>query len=323
MNLYAYDQKIPVRCLCGVDEAGRGPLAGPVFASAVILPLDDEIEGINDSKKIAEKKRERIFEEIISKAKAYSIASASVEEIDELNILQATFLAMRRAVQGLQIQPDCVLIDGNLNTDVGVYSQCVIKGDGLSANIAAASILSKVSRDRYMRKLAVQYPQYHLEKHKGYGTQLHRELLLKHGASPVHRKTFLRKIFNIQDTEAQKRGKLGEKVSRYYLRKQGYTILRKNYHSMYGEIDIIAEKEGIVAFVEVKTRSEQDVVKPREAVTKNKQRKIIQTALQFIQEVEDKQPRFDVVEVWITKDEKFTIRHIQNAFTTEGFDAFI
>ena len=196
-SLFEYDSAVrndhPV--ICGIDEAGRGPLAGDVYAAAVIFDNDVFIEGLNDSKKLSEKKRELLYDEIIAKAKAYCVATASVEEIDRLNILQATFLAMKRAYDGLGISADLSLVDGNRLPELDCDARAVVKGDSLSASIAAASILAKVSRDRYMKKLAEEYPQYQFEKHKGYGTKLHTELILEHGASPVHRKTFLKKLF--------------------------------------------------------------------------------------------------------------------------------
>lgn len=195
-ELFEFDSELrktsPV--ICGVDEAGRGPLAGDVYAAAVILADDTLIEYLNDSKKISEKRRELLYDEIIEKAKAYCIATASVEEIDSLNILGATMLAMKRAVVGLGIKPDLALIDGNRLPELDCPAQFVIKGDANSASIAAASVLAKVSRDRYMKRIAEEYPQYCFEKHKGYGTVLHREMLLKYGASDIHRKTFLKKI---------------------------------------------------------------------------------------------------------------------------------
>ncbi len=195
-ELFEFDSELrktsPV--ICGVDEAGRGPLAGDVYAAAVILADDTLIEYLNDSKKISEKRRELLYDEIIEKAKAYCIATASVEEIDSLNILGATMIAMKRAVVGLGIKPDLALIDGNRLPELDCPAQFVIKGDANSASIAAASVLAKVSRDRYMKRIAEEYPQYCFEKHKGYGTVLHREMLLKYGASDIHRKTFLKKI---------------------------------------------------------------------------------------------------------------------------------
>lgn len=182
-----------ISLLCGVDEAGRGPLAGPVFAAAVIFRPDAIPEGLNDSKKLSEKKREKLFDEICEQALAYSIASASVEEIESLNILQATFLAMRRAAQGLSVVPEKILVDGNkIPEGLPAPAQFVISGDAVSATIGAASILAKVSRDRYMLELDKIYPQYAFYKHKGYGTALHYECLREHGISPVHRRSFLK-----------------------------------------------------------------------------------------------------------------------------------
>ncbi len=181
--------------LCGVDEAGRGPLAGPVFAAAVILRPDAVPEGLNDSKKLSEKKREALFDDICRDALAYGIASASVEEIEEYNILQATFLAMRRAVESLSVTPELLLIDGNRTpSGLTVPSRTLIKGDALSASVGAASILAKVSRDRLMLELDRQYPEYAFAKHKGYGTALHYEKLAAYGLSPVHRPSFLKKL---------------------------------------------------------------------------------------------------------------------------------
>ena len=183
-----------VKLLCGVDEAGRGPLAGPVYAAAVILPRGLSIEGLNDSKKLSEKKREQLFEQICEQAISYGIARAEVEEIEALNILGATFLAMNRAIDQLDPRPELALIDGNRNTGISLASQCIVKGDSQCADIAAASILAKVSRDRYMLQMAEQYPQYHFEQHKGYGTKLHYEALREYGPSPIHRPSFLRKM---------------------------------------------------------------------------------------------------------------------------------
>ena len=181
--------------VCGVDEAGRGPLAGPVFAAAVILPEGLIIEGVNDSKKLSEKKREALFDVICEKALAYSIAAVDEATIDEINILQATYQAMTDAVNGLDIKPSVALIDGNkIPPQMEVKSRCIVKGDAQSMSIACASILAKVSRDRFMLRLAEIYPEYEFEKHKGYGTALHVEKIKEYGASPIHRKTFLKKI---------------------------------------------------------------------------------------------------------------------------------
>jgi len=184
-----------VSVICGVDEAGRGPLAGPVCAAAVILPANLEIPGLTDSKKLTDKRRRELFPLIKEKAIAYGIGFASEQEIDEINILQATFLAMERALAQLEVRPELALIDGNREKDFGIPVKTVVKGDSLSANIAAASILAKVTRDDVMLALAEDYPQYGFEIHKGYGTKAHYEALREYGASPVHRSTFLRKFY--------------------------------------------------------------------------------------------------------------------------------
>lgn len=182
--------------VAGVDEAGRGPLAGPVFAAAVILPDDVLIEGINDSKKLTEKKREELYDIIIEKALAYSIYSVDEKRIDEINILQATFEAMRGAVSQLEKKPQYVLIDGDKSPGIEIPHKTVIKGDSKSMAVAAASILAKVSRDRYIVKMGEKYPGYGFEKHKGYGTKAHYDAISELGISPIHRKSFLRKLFN-------------------------------------------------------------------------------------------------------------------------------
>lgn len=179
------------KAVCGVDEAGRGPLAGPVYAAAVILKPDCEIEGLNDSKKLTEKKREALFDKVIENALAYKIVAVDEKTIDEINILNATMLAMKKAVEA--VGADFALIDGNKCPDLEIKSQYVIGGDAKIKSIAAASILAKVSRDRYMLELAQNYPQYQFEKHKGYGTKLHYQMLDEHGISDIHRLSFLKK----------------------------------------------------------------------------------------------------------------------------------
>ena len=185
-----------VKLICGVDEAGRGPLAGPVCAAAVILPPHLEIPGLNDSKKLSDKKRRELYPVIKEQALAYGIAFASEQEIDEINILQATFLAMQRALDLLEVRPELALIDGNRAKDFGLPVETVIHGDGLSANIAAASVLAKVTRDDLMMKLAEEYPQYGFEVHKGYGTKAHYAALEEFGACPCHRQSFLKKFYD-------------------------------------------------------------------------------------------------------------------------------
>lgn len=196
-DLYGFDSAVRAEfgVVCGIDEAGRGPLAGDVFAAAVIFDEGTVIEGINDSKKLTEKKREQLFDEIISKARAYCIARASVEEIEELNILQADFRAMERAYNGLGVPAGIVLVDGNQLPEINARMRYVIKGDATSASIAAASILAKVSRDRYMKQMAEIYPQYGFDKHKGYGTKAHYDAVEQYGLCEIHRKSFFKKFY--------------------------------------------------------------------------------------------------------------------------------
>lgn len=200
-ELFEYDEarrnELPDGLLCGTDEAGRGPLAGDVFAAAVILKEGVTIDGINDSKKLTEKKRNQLFDEIKEKSLAWCIATASVEEIEEINILNAAMLAMRRAVEGLGMKPSLVIADGNKCPDIpDTEVQSLIKGDGTSASIAAASVLAKVARDRYMEEMAEKYPEYAFEKHKGYGTRLHYQMIDEHGPSEIHRMSFLKKYYD-------------------------------------------------------------------------------------------------------------------------------
>ena len=194
---YTYERDAYLRgytAVCGIDEAGRGPLAGPVYAAAVWLPEGLVLDGLNDSKKLSEKKREALFPVILENAVSYGIGFATEQEIDEIDILQATFLAMRRAFDAMQKRCDYALIDGNRMPPLPVPGETIVKGDAKSPSVAAASILAKVSRDRVMLEYAKQYPEYQFEKHKGYGTKVHVEALHTYGPSPIHRKTFLKKI---------------------------------------------------------------------------------------------------------------------------------
>ena len=195
LTMWEIEDSLNLRLICGVDEAGRGPLAGPVCAAAVILPEHLEIPGLTDSKKLSDKKRRELFPIIQEQAVAYGIGLASEAEIDEINILQATFLAMRRALDQLSVKPEIALIDGNRETDFGLPVKTVVKGDSLSANIAAASVLAKVTRDNIMVELAETYPEYGFEIHKGYGTKAHYEALRQYGPCPIHRKTYLKKFY--------------------------------------------------------------------------------------------------------------------------------
>lgn len=194
-TMWEIEDSLGLQVICGVDEAGRGPLAGPVCAAAVILPKHLQIPGLTDSKKLTDKKRRELFPIIQEQAIAYGIGLASEQEIDEINILQATFLAMRRALDQLSVRPEIALIDGNRETDFGLPVKTVVKGDSLSANIAAASILAKVTRDNLMVELAEKYPEYGFEIHKGYGTKAHYEALGTYGPCPIHRRSFLKKFY--------------------------------------------------------------------------------------------------------------------------------
>ena len=198
IDMFEFEKKYTAegyKLICGVDEAGRGPLAGPVCAAAVILPKGLEIPGLNDSKKLTDKRRRELMPIIKEQALAYGIAFATHEEIDEINILQATFLAMERALAQLEIRPELALIDGNRQKDFGINVETVVKGDSRSANIAAASVLAKVTRDDYMEAMALEYPGYGFEVHKGYGTKAHYEALREKGPCAIHRMTFLKKFY--------------------------------------------------------------------------------------------------------------------------------
>ncbi len=199
---YSYEHKAHIEgfnVVCGIDEAGRGPLAGPVFAAAVILPENYTHEILNDSKKLSEKKRDLVYEDIIRDAVSWSVGIATEKEIDDINILNATFLAMKRAVEGLSLRPDLAYVDGNREPKTGVREITIVKGDSKCMSVAAASIIAKVSRDRFMFEIDKKYPQYQFSKHKGYGTKLHYEMLEQFGISEVHRKTFLKKIIGEAD----------------------------------------------------------------------------------------------------------------------------
>lgn len=266
------------KLVCGIDEAGRGPLAGPVFAAAVVLPQDFVAEGLNDSKKLSEKKRDELFDIIREKALSFGIASASEKEIDELNILNATYLAMRRAFDRLSVRPDKALIDGCGCPGTGVSEEAVVKGDSLSLSIAAASVLAKVSRDRYMLEAARKYPLYAFEKHKGYGTKLHYERLEEYGPCELHRKSFLKKF----KAQAASLGIRGEEAALDFAKKQGCVPLARNFRSRFGEIDLILRDGNCLCFVEVKARSAGSMARPCESVTPSKQRRIKSTAAFFI-----------------------------------------
>ncbi len=305
--------------LCGVDEAGRGPLAGDVYAAACILPQHYDLPGLNDSKKLSEKKRDKLFDAIREQAVCYCVAVATVEEIERLDIRKATMLAMTRAVEGLSVKPDYALVDGNFIPNWGdlARGEYCIGGDAKSASIAAASILAKVSRDRYMYSIHEQYPEYAFDKHKGYGTALHYQRIEKYGVSPVHRASFLKsKLSDWGTLPPQSLGYRGETYAAEYLIKKGYTILERNYAVKQGEIDIIAQKGNEIIFAEVKSRRvlSPDHL-PQDAVTKKKQSRIIAAAKAYIEEKDaDAVFLFSVLEV-VGYEGKIYVNLIEDAFT--------
>ena len=327
ISLYDYDGICRMdfgALVCGVDEAGRGPLAGPVVAAAVILPPDARFDGLNDSKKLSEKTRRRLFEEITQRALAYRIEAVDADVIDKINILQATLLAMSRAVAALSPQPDLVLVDGNQLPALpdGCTGRKVVKGDATSACIAAASVLAKVSRDAMMGELALKYPGYGFEKHKGYPIRAHYEVIWEKGPSAVHRTSFLKNLGQKHapksPTHRQEIGRFGEEAARQVLLRDGYAILEQNYRLACGEIDLIAQKDGVIAFVEVKTRTGASREKPIDAVDYRKRQRIVNTAAQYLRSHRGHPIRFDVMEVYVSEREGglqlLKTRHVKHVF---------
>ncbi len=305
--LYAFDaiHHTADELLCGVDEAGRGPLCGPVSVAAVVLDAKHPIDGLDDSKKLTEKKREALYTEIVNSAISWKVVFVSPAAIDRYNISQATLIGMRKAVEALPQSPHHVLVDGNQDPDLGLPTTCVVQGDAKSACIAAASILAKVERDRYMKKLGEKHPQYKLEQHKGYPTKQHYELLDQHGPQPFYRLTFLRNWSG--KLSPQKLGNYGEFLVTQEYVNQGFAILQNNYRTRHGEIDVVAKHDDLLVFIEVKTRRDASV-QPAEWVDEKKQ--------QWLQEhPDDSFVRFDVAEVVIAKKQMPQINCITDAFS--------
>jgi ribonuclease HII len=356
--------------IAGVDEAGRGPLAGPVVAAAVILPPHTFIEGLNDSKTLSEQRREALFTEIQKIALSFSVAQASPEEIDHLNIRNATHLAMRRALETLSIKPDRVLIDGNALPESPFVELAIVGGDQKSLSIAAASVLAKVTRDRLMVAYDLEFPEYGFAKHKGYGSADHLLALKKHGPCVIHRKTFggvlegtsvrsedfeifaegiqtaqspdqleaigqsiasiksvlpkteldtLRQFYQKRRHVLDQSGPKGERMAAAYLRQNGYSLLEIRFRAAGAEIDIIANKSGILAFVEVKTASTPHFGCPETWVTPQKQKQIIRVAKAYLQKHPhpDTVLRFDVIAIQNQEGHE-RINHIKNAFVLPG-----
>ena len=288
--------------VCGVDEAGRGPLAGDVFAGACILPPDFDITGLDDSKKLSEKKRAALYDRIRAGALC-ATGRASPEEIDRLNILNAAMLAMRRAIDALPRKPDFALVDGYKLRGFEIPARCVVGGDGRSASIAAASVLAKVERDRYMIEMAETYPGYGFEQHKGYPTKAHYEALAALGPCAIHRRTFLKKTGGANGAagagNAPSPGRYGEDAAARYLEGLGWTILERNYRMRTGEIDIVARDGETVVFVEVKERRDAFFHSGMDAVDAAKIRHLREAADMWFAERHVQAPgRFDVVEIY-------------------------
>lgn len=304
--------------IAGVDEVGRGPLAGPVVAAAVILPADCRIAGINDSKKLSEKRREQLFDEIGQAAAAVGYGMVSPERIDEINILRATLEAMHTAVSSIAPLPDYILVDGRDTPETGIRSKSIIGGDGKSISIAAASIMAKVTRDRIMRRMDEIYPEYSFASNKGYGSREHVDAILAHGLSPIHRRSFVRNIIEAGadiGLDTRQKGDFGERAAEKQMLKMGYVILERNFRGTHSEIDIIAEKDGVVVFTEVKLRKSARSGLPSEAVGSIKQRRIIHAAKEYAAQngLDGRDLRFDVAEL-LYIDGKLHFKYTENAF---------
>ena len=325
-QMHFYEEKYSqYRCICGIDEAGRGPLAGPVVAGAVILPADCEILYLNDSKKLSAARREELYDEIMEKAVATGIGMASPARIDEINILQATYEAMREAVSKLSREPDLLLNDAVTIPEMTIMQVPIIKGDAKSVSIAAASILAKVTRDRLMIEYDKILPEYGFAGHKGYGSKEHIAAIQKYASvtdppKDIYKEFHVIMNVSVQMTEKRmkkiqkNRRKTGadyEKAAGFYLEQMGYEILQFNYRCRLGEIDLIAKDGAYYVFCEVKYRADERKGSPLEAVDARKQQKIFRTAMYYLteQQLEDVPCRFDVVGIEGTK-----ITLIKNAF---------
>jgi ribonuclease HII len=320
-DLLSFDQQVAegVGLVAGMDEAGRGPLAGPVSAACVIMPLDCPIEGVNDSKKLSESRREKLYPLIMERALAVGTAMVEASEIDRINILQATRLAMTRAYHSMGEKPDLLLTDAMDGLALGVETRSMIKGDATSYNIAAASIVAKVTRDRLMIQMEEQYPGYGFAKHKGYGTAEHIAAVRALGPCAEHRSSFLGGILGNTNRD---KGRHGENLAEKYLLACGLKVLERNYRSGRDELDIIALDGGTVAFVEVKYRESSRFGTPGEAVDSAKRRNITQAAAAWMQARNGTDCRFDVIEV-VKQGGSYDINHIKDAFPAERGELFL
>ncbi|NLK37196.1 MAG: ribonuclease HII [Epulopiscium sp.] len=306
-----------IEYIAGIDEVGRGPLAGPVVAAAVILPKECKIHGINDSKKLSEQKREELYHVILEKALAYGIGVVSQERIDEINILQATYEAMRMALEQLAVTPQQILADAVTIPGVMLPQKGIVKGDAKSISIGAASILAKVTRDRMMIEWDAAYPQYGFASHKGYGSAEHIKVIKQQGLCPLHRRSFVKNLMGEGKSQSQnkQKGNHGERLAAKEMKRLGYEIVGGNYHSPWGEIDIIARKDGYLIFTEVKYRTGTNKGLPREAVHETKQKRMIETAKAYLAEfsLAEENVRFDVAEL-MEQGGKTLFHYIENAF---------
>ncbi len=300
------------RFIAGTDEVGRGPLCGPVVSAAVIMPRESSIAYINDSKQVSEKKREELYERIMSEAISVGIGIVEHDVIDEINILNATKLSMRKALDDLSIKPDLLLLDA-LRIDADIQQRSYIKGDATVYTIAAASIIAKVTRDRMMIQYHELYPQYRFDSNKGYGSAEHIEAIRTHGACPIHRRSF---ITNHLQNNTKKTGDRFEDIACRYLQQKGYVLVQRRYRRAGGEIDIICRDGEDYVFCEVKARSSRNYGAPEEFVDAAKQQKLIQTAQNYMAEKAIfKVGRFDVIAIDIADDNNHQIKHIINAFS--------
>lgn len=303
--------------VAGIDEVGRGPLAGPVVAAAIILPKECKIEGVNDSKKLSAKKREELYDIIQEKAVSYGIGVVSNERIDEINILQATYEAMREALSQLSPKADYILADAVTIPRISTPQRGIIKGDAKSMSIGAASIVAKVYRDRLMEAFDEVYPGYGFGANKGYGSAEHIEGIKKLGITPIHRKTFVKNFLPQDGDTTTDKGNRGETLAVKQMEKMGYEILERNFYALKGEIDIIAKKDGYIVFTEVKYRKNEAMGSPAEAVNHWKQQNIIRAAKVYLAQncLEEMgyDFRFDVAEV-LTNEGKTYFRYTEDAF---------
>ena len=312
--LLSFDQEVcqGYGALAGMDEAGRGPLAGPVCAACVMLPLEDPIPGVNDSKKLSEKRREQLYEKIMEKALAVGVALVDAGDIDRINILQATRRAMEQAYAAMERRPDLLLTDAMDHLHVDTPIRAMIKGDATSYHIAAASIVAKVTRDRLMAEYEAQWPEYGFARHKGYGTAEHIAALRMHGPCPQHRRSF---IATALAPDRKQKGAFGEDMAEKYLASCGIDVLERNWRNGPHEIDIVARDGPETVFVEVKYRADSAAT-PAEAVDARKRRSLTRAALAWLANRESLRCRFDVMELW-GRGDNLRINHIKNAFPAQ------